>query len=368
MTAPAFAAEPTVASAMTDALAASLANVPADDAPAATPEEQTVPTVDLSDAAGTEPDGTSGDEGDEPVESDAITLPDGFVSVPSVVDGLATQFILRDADGEVEIPALMVEYTANGKVRTDRLDQVVKLAQWGVYNEARDAEAKQIKQQAEMVTQERAELAELLAEREAQIAQLLTDDDFLLSVRDAYEQETSPERRATRAEQAVRDLQVEHQMAAIVETGQQFYEGEIAPALSLLAEALPRVSMQELADKFEMAMHAHVEQAPNGARYIPASRYEAVRQFILDDLAVWAQAQHIRRGPSEPPASQRETAQALAERDQARVEAQKAKRNIGTMMTTEGRSDRTIPPAKAKAPATVDDAMSSVMASVLASM
>ena len=296
-----------------------------------------------------------------------VEMPEGYVAVATVTDALATEFTLRDAEGEVEVPDLMVEYKANGKVRQDRLDQVVKLAQWGVYNQEREQKVQQVEKRAQQVESEREQLATLLSEREAQIEKLLLDDDFLMAVRDAYGEENSPERRATRAEQEVQDIRVQHQMAAIAEKGEQFYENEVMPALTMIAEALPSVSPDELAEKFQMAMYAHVERAPNGEAYIPASRYEAVRQYILDDLAVWAQAQQGRRARPTTSAPQRETQQALDERDKARVEAQKAKRVVGQKTLPVGNAGK--PSGKPKAPMgnTVDDAVASALSTALSS-
>ena len=316
------------------------------------------------------PDAEDGgvEESDESEESDApVDMPEGYVAVRTVTDDLATEFTLRDAEGEVEVPDLMVEYKANGKIRTDRLDQVVKLAQWGVYNQEREQKVQQVEQVAQQVYQEREELAALLSEREAQIEKLLLDDDFLIAVRDAYGEENSPESRAARAEQQVQDIRVQHQMSAIAERGEVFYENEVMPALNMIAEALPSISGGELAEKFQMAMYAHVERAPNGEAYVPASRYDAIRQYILDDLAVWAQAQHDRRSRSTTSTPQRETQKALAERDKARVEAQKAKRAVGQKMIPVGSAGKPSGKPKANAGNTVDDAVASALSSALSS-
>jgi len=236
-----------------------------------------------------------------------------------------------------------------------------------VYNQEREKKVQQIEQVAQQVYQEREELAAMLSEREAQIEKLLLDDDFLLAVRDAYGEENSPERRATRAEQRVEDLRVEHQMAAIVETGQRFYEEEVSPALDMIAEALPLVSAEELAEKFEMAMYAHAERAPNGEPYVPASRYDAIRKYIVDDLAIWAQVQQSRRSEPTTSAPQQETQKALAERDKARVEAQKAKRVVGQKTLPVGSAGKPSGKPKAFAGNTVDDAVASALNTALSS-
>lgn len=335
------------------------------------PQQDTAVAEDADETLAPDADGDGGDAPDSPEESEDLgdqpNMPEGYVAVPTVMDDLATEFSLHDADGEVEVPNLMVEYKANGKMRSDRLDQVVKLAQWGVYNQDREQKVQQVEQLSQQVHQEREELAALLSEREEQIEKLLMDDDFLLAVRDAYGEQNSPENRAARAEQQVKDIRVQHQMSAIAEKGQVFYENEIAPALDMIAKALPSVPVEELAEKFQMAMYAHVERAPNGEAYVPASRYDAIRQYILDDLAVWAQAQHGRRSPSTTSAPQRETQKALAERDLARVEAQKAKRAVGQKIIPVGSAGK--PSGKPKAPAgnTVDDAVASALSTALSS-
>ena len=335
------------------------------------PQQDTAVAEDADETLAPDADGDGGDAPDSPEESEDLgdqpNMPEGYVAVPTVMDDLATEFSLHDADGEVEVPNLMVEYKANGKMRSDRLDQVVKLAQWGVYNQDREQKVQQVEQLSQQVHQEREELAALLSEREEQIEKLLMDDDFLLAVRDAYGEQNSPENRAARAEQQVKDIRVQHQMSAIAEKGQVFYENEIAPALDMIAKALPSVPVEELAEKFQMAMYAHVERAPNGEAYVPASRYDAIRQYILDDLAVWAQAQHGRRSPSTTSVPQRETQKALAERDLARVEAQKAKRAVGQKIIPVGSAGK--PSGKPKAPAgnTVDDAVASALSTALSS-
>ena len=335
------------------------------------PQQDTAVAEDANEVLAPDVDGDGGDAPDSVEESEELgdqpNMPEGYVAVPTVTDDLATEFALYDADGEVEVPNLMVEYKANGKMRSDRLDQVVKLAQWGVYNKDREEKVQQVEQVAQQVYQEREELAALLSEREEQIEKLLMDDDFLLAVRDVYGEQNSPESRAARAEQEVKDIRVQNQMSAIAEKGQVFYENEVMPALNMIAGALPSVSVDELAEKFQMAMYAHVERAPNGEAYVPASRYDAIRQYILDDLAVWAQGQHGRRSKSTTSAPQRETQKALAERDLARVEAQKAKRVVGQKTLPVGNAGKPSGKPKAYAGNTVDDAVANALSTALSS-
>jgi len=332
------------------------------------PQQNTAVAEDAEETLAPNAEGDASESSEESEESDApVDMPEGYVAVRTVTDALATEFTLRDAEGEVEVPDLMVEYKANGKVRTDRLDQVVKLAQWGVYNQEREQKVQQVEQMSQQVQQEREELATLLSEREAQIEKLLLDDDFLLAVRDAYGEQNSPEQRAARAEQQVQDLRVQHQMSAIAEKGETFYTNEVMPALNMIAEALPSIPAEELAEKFQMAMYAHVERAPNGEAYVPTSRYDAVREYILNDLAVWAQAQHERRSRTTTTAVKSDTQKALAERDQARIESQKAKRAVGQKTLPVGSAGKPSGKPKAYTGNTVDDAVASALSTALSS-
>jgi hypothetical protein len=338
--------------------------------PDADETEQSVAPVAEAEAA---PDIDPTPDADEAAESedtpfaDTVELPEGYVAVPVVTEGLATEFTLKDAEGEVEIPDLMVEYKANGKVRQDRLDQVVKLAQWGVYNAEREQQIKQVEQQAQIAQQELQQYVAVLEEREKQIERLLTDEDFLYAVREAYDVENSPERRAERAMQETENLRIQYQMADIERSGAQFYESEVSPAIDMIVTALPTIAPDELLERFTYAMQAHVERAPNGQAYIPASRYDAVRKYIVDDLASWAQFQHSRR--AQPVAPSPVQAKASQELERARVDAQKAKRVVGQATKPVGRAGgtSTVKP-RASRIASVDDAVSSALDEVLSSI
>ena len=334
--------------------------------PAADEPEDTAAPAAESEENAPESEESETDSEETAESEEAVALPEGYVAVPVVADKLATEFVLKDAEGEVEIPALVVEYKANGKIRQDRLDQVVKLAQFGVYNEAREQQFKQTEQQALQFQQEREELARLVEEREAQLERILQDEDFFLSVRDAYQAENSPEKRAERAEQEVQRIRMEAQMASITNAGQQFYTSEVSPALDLIAQALPTVTPAELEERMAYAMQLHAQVGPNGQAYLPASAYDAARQYIVNDLAVWAQMTHARRSEIATPPQVAEAQQAAVK---AQVEAQKAKRMLGQATKPVGRAAT---PAtgqkKASKPKTVDDALDSAMSEILASI
>jgi hypothetical protein len=356
MTAPVFDIKDAISEAVASAIPAPVADTPVapqtDDA-----EADEAPEADAPEAADAEADAEA--------EQPAVELPEGYVAVPSVTEGLATEFALFDDDGEVEVPALMVEYKANGKIRKDRLDQVVKLAQWGVYNEERDRKATAIEQEYQNTLAAVQEMEQTVAEREAQMERLLNDEEFLEAVREAYYAENSPEKRAERAERETNNLRVSYQMQQIQSAGEQFYSGEVLPAVQMITDALPNVTPQELESRLHMVMQAHAETAPNGQPYVPPSRYDAIRQYIVDDLALWAQMVNAKR--SQPVDA--EKASVKAELDRARVEAQKAKNLVGKAMKPAGQAGKaTDAPKRSAKPATVDDAISSALSSVLSSI
>ena len=374
---------------MDDAVATALASVapadapPADASPAdaaaaeavtaaldAMPAEAEETPVDAAETTPAEAEAEPEAEAEGEAEGEAPTLPEGFVAVPAVTDGLATEFRLLDEEGEVEVPALVVEYKANGKVRKDRLDQVVKLAQWGVYNQERDTKAQQIEQQAQQVQQEREELASVLAEREQQIERLLTDDDFLLAVREAYERENAPEKQVARAQEQVEALKVQYAMEQIAQQATTFVESQVQPALQMIAEALPDVTVDELAERMQYAMQAHVVRAPNGQPYVPPESYDAVRKYIVEDLAIWAQIQQDRRVSARAPRPAPAAVPAAPASDpQAQIDAQKAKRAIAQTLRPVGKAgDPRAVPTKQAPPATIDDAVDSALEAVLASL
>lgn len=300
-------------------------------------------------------------------DSDETKLPEGFTAPSVLTEGLATEFSLLDADGEIEVPNVTVRFKANGKMREERIDQVVKLAQFGVYNQEREDKIKAV----EAAVVERDQLAKLVEEREAQLERALTDPAFLVALQEAYERETSPEAEAKRAKDEVQSLRTQQQLEKIQEVGQRFYETEVSPAFDMIAKAAPTVTVEELEEKFAMAMAAHAEEAPNGEPYVPPSRYEAVRQYIVDDLAVWALAHHERRSKQASPAPKAEPPApvAPAKTDPALVAAQQAKREVGKLTKPVGTAAKDeSKPSKSAPIATIDDAVSSALENVLASV
>lgn len=287
---------------------------------------------------------------------------DDYVQVPIIEDELVTSFSLLDEEGELEIPNVLVEYKANGLVRKDRLDKVVRLAQWGVAHEETNGV---LKAEVDAAVQSKNELEQTLIEREDQLVRLLQEDAYYYNAREAFQKENSPELRVERAEQQVRDMRVSQEMEKIQNDGGKFWETEMGPAIGMLADALPTLSTDELAEKCVLGIQPYMELAPNGQPYVPAHKFDRVREYILEDLAYWAQLQHGKRSTSESPAK---SDAALKKLEKARVEAQKAKRLVGQKTKPVGRVGKSRSPKRQRQAATVDDALDSALDSVLSNI
>lgn len=293
-------------------------------------------------------------EEQEPTEDD-VELPEGFVRVPAIADKMVTDFVVKDADGEdVETPALVIEYKANGKVRKDRIDQVVKLAQYGVYNQEREQSL--LAKQAEMEGAVE-EAKEMLNLRDEQVRRILEDEDIYLKARERYLQENAPEKRAARAESDARAARLEQQEERVVKQAEAFYERRVLPGLDEIAEKYPEVEMDEISAQFSAAM---VPLMRNGR--IPPEAYPQVELFIDQTLREWAERKHTAR--VERLSGEKK------KKEEAKIAAARAKRVAATATRPVVRS---IPSAGDKKPApktnpTLDEAKDDVIESVLSSI
>lgn len=288
----------------------------------------------------------------EPVDA---PLPSGYVAIPAIGADAVSTFALYDSTGEIEAPALQVEYKANGKMRVDRLDQVVKLAQMGVYNYERDAVREQ------ETSSRIAEMQSLIDTRESQLQQLLDNEDVYLAARDRYAQANTPEMRNHQLAQENTNLRNEKTNAAALVKAERFYSAEILPSLQAITQALPEVSDDELGAYLATAAMPLME---NGM--VPARHYDKLRTYIIEELTPWAQRINQTRTARITQAS----ASANKQVEAAQVSAQKAKREVGKMlkpgargMTTSSHDAKKVKPATS-----VDDAVESAMSYVLAEL
>lgn len=276
-----------------------------EDTKASAPAEEEQDDIDSTDG-----DGVTTDEGDEEGE-ERKPLPESVTFKP-IADALKTEFVAYDTEGNpVEaIPDMVIEYKANGKIRKDRIDQVVKMAQLGVYN--RDREEQSIAQQQEVEGLANQAISRLET-RESQLRQLLEDPDVYEQVRNTYLAENEPEKRAERAERETAQVRASVAEEQANREGTVFYENRVLPVLDAILTEFPEVEPDELIAQFTFAMQPVLQDGR-----IPRERFASVAAYVESELADWAKAKHERRLAKVKPAT--EAAQKSA------IQAAKAKR------------------------------------------
>ena len=135
-----------------------------------------------------------GEEAPAPAKAEEVILPEGMVKVPTIA-GENLPFKVHDAEGELEVPALKIQYTANGKERMDDIPQLVKMAQWGAYNQEKEARFQQATTQSAAVVQENTRLQQTIDQQNAEREWLLSKDENYLAAREKYEAMNTPEAR-----------------------------------------------------------------------------------------------------------------------------------------------------------------------------
>ena len=316
--------------------------------PAADPEEDddSLPPTE------TPPDGEDEDEDDE---GEPALAPEGYVSVPIVTDALATEFVLRDAEGELEVPALTIEYKANGKVRRDRLDQVVKMAQYGVYNVERE---QTLRAREEKLGQGSNETKTLLQTREAQLENLLADPDLYEEARERYVRANEPDQQVARLQAQLRDRDTATNKERTSLAAQSFLTQVVVPALETIAKHLPEVTVDELQQQLAVGLYHFME---NGV--VPVSRHGDIRRYIVEHLTEWARTTHDHRVSRF--SSVRKDADGKVQK--AQVQAQQAKNTMSRAARPAGRAapDRGQKRA-AKVNPSLDEALEDSMTEIMA--
>lgn len=293
------------------------------------------------------------EEAPEPVE-----LPNGMVAVPTITDKLVTEFVLRDNEGEeVETPALVIEYKANGKIRKDRIDQVVKLAQFGVYNQEREQAMQAFQAEAEQAINDATNQLEL---REQQIRHLLEDEEAYLRVREQYMNENEPEKRVRRAESEAQELRNQRTMERQSQAAERFYSQTVMPGVQEIAERYPEVEIDEITSQLGSVL---VPIMRDGV--VPPAMYPQVEQYIATALADWAEAKHSARISR----YNGEKAKANKEVEAAKIAAAKAKRSAASAARPAVRSSSNVSKKSNNSiPSTLAEAEESAMESILSSL
>ena len=302
-----------------------------------------------------------------PVEP--VVLPEGLVAVPKIDRALATQFTVSDAEGALEVPDLMIEFNANGKTRKESLDKVVKLAQFGVYNEERQQQIEATRQESQRVAQQNQQMLTYVKQLEADRIALLSDDTAYLTARAQHDAQQTPEAQMQRLRQENQEQQSRMQFEQAAQTGQQFFASELSPAVEQISQALPTVSPEEIGASLLLVADRFKVHTPFGS-IIPPSAYQALRQAMLTDVVPWAQQLHDHREAAEKAKQATTTTEKQALKkaaETAQVDAQKAKNLVGKVgKPAQGRATPGAPPPRVIK--TVDDAEASALEETLASV
>lgn len=306
---------------------------------------------------------------------DTFELPEGFVAPAKADRQLKTQFKLLDKDGtELEVPEVMIAFKANGKDRSATLDHVVKMAEWGVYNQEREQQWETKLRQADQTQQNYQQLVSYARQLEAEKDALLSDDSAYLRAKARHDALNTPQALAERARMETQQAREQLQVTQIHAQGAQFFNAELVPAINTITKSLPLVSDEEIGAKMLLITERFKVQTSYGG-VIPPQQYDAIRQALLTDVVPWAQQLNDAREQDRSAAlkeSTTKTKQAEQSARTAQIDAQKAKSLVGrvTRPGARGGSQSTSTREQPKpAPIrTVDDAEKAALAATLEAM
>jgi len=263
--------------------------------------------------------------------------------------------------GETEIaglPDLTVTYmTPGGKMRTDPIDKVARLAADGIYSEQREQRFRQIEQQNAEAQEMLEQYRQRLEEREMYLEQLLADETRYVNEKDAWDRQNTPEMRLERERQQLEIQRQQMEMSRIAQAGEQYFTNTLTPALESIADAVPTIEPEELVAKVSL----YVRSLEGRRGYLTPDQYQQVSQYLVDEVAPWAKALHERRSEKWTPkedavakAKEAEAAKAAAEK--ATVQSQKAKAQVAKAAKPVGQRTAMAPKSR-PAPSSIDDLM-----------
>lgn len=323
-----------------------------DDAPAHVPDQEAAPDTEAPDSplvpdedvVEGEPEAEAEPAAEAAKDPEAEKEPEPAVEKPKPI----TDFVVYDAEGAVEIPALELEFKANGQTRKMPLDKVVRLAQSGFYNEELQEQVREFREK-EPVLAQRVEEAEALARRQAALIQeVMTDEEKYLARREQFQQAQSPEARAARAEARLREteqrvMQIESQRSI------DAFLSSVGPRVDALVAEHPTVSEEEAAGWLAPQLKRLERHG-----VIPPERLRDVERLVTEDLAIWLGQRHESRTAKQ--AQEAETRKLSLRKVQ--VEAAKAKQQAARAVapTRTATSGATSPREPTKPPASAREA------------
>ena len=253
-----------------------------------------------------------------------------------------TKFQVFDPEGEIEVPELTFTYKASGKMKENvPLEKVILLAQMGEYNTEREQQVLGAKQFVEATRTQNDQLRSQVQEYDQWFHRVFTDPEYLERAKEAYEQQNSPEERASRAEERATAMQTQMQQAAAEGQAVAFVNQQIVPTVTKLIESNPLVSEQEVVGYYT-SLTAPLLQSGR----VPLYRLGDVKGLVDGDLANWVRSRQLQRETDRKSVDVKLTA--------AKTATTLAKRQIAKAVAPKGVPAPAGPP-KAKKPTSVED-------------
>jgi len=274
--------------------------------------------------------------------------------------------------GETEIsglPDLTVTYmTPGGKMRTDPIDKVARLAADGIYSEQREQRFRQIEQQNAEAQEMLEQYRQRLDEREMYLEQLLADETRYVNEKDAWDRKNTPEMRLERERQKLEDERQQMEMSRIAQAGEQYFTNTLTPALEQIANAVPLVEPEELVAKVSL----YVRSLEGRRGYLMPDQYAQVGEYLVSEVGPWAKALQERRSEmwtskQETEAKAKQAEAAKAEAAKATVQSQKAKAQVAKAAKPVGQRTAMAPKSR-PAPSSIDDLMDDAVQSAIDSV
>lgn len=205
---------------------------------------------------------------------------------------LLTPFVLKQGTDEVEIPAnLTFDFKANGKEYKDvPLDKVVLMAQMGYYNEAREEKYRAAEEVATEVEGRNETLTELVMHLREEFISLLGDEEYREAAIEEYNKSNSPEARARRAEEGLRQERTTQASQRQSEQATNYVATQIYPVMKALPQQFTNVSEDEVLGRFNRLVTPLLR---NGT--VPLAKLPEVKRLVENDLRIWAQALNLER-------------------------------------------------------------------------
>lgn len=256
------------------------------------------------------------------------------------------------------VPDLKITFKGpGGKDRTESIDKLTRLAVDGIYSEQREQRYRAIEGDAEQAKLTVAQYEHALKERDALLNDLLADEGRYLAEKDRWDRQHTPEAKAEALHRELLQERESRQLEAIAQQGEAYFQQTLTPAIDTIANALPMVTPEELVARVSL----EVSRLQGRRGYLTPDQYGRVSEFLVNDLAPWAQqlnaARQERFAPKE--AAQQAQAEAAAAKQvaaKATVTAQKTKSQVAKATKPVGKAAPDSRPAK-RTPTNTDEAM-----------